>query len=376
MADALRVAYWNNTPAPYMVDRFNAVADRGVLDFEAWFTETTVPHRTWEVRPETWRFAHRFARVARVGGALVGLPPRVPSDSVPDVVVSLYAEAPYLTRLAWPRLRRAKTALWVEVTFDSWVHRTRVKEAAKRVAFSHADGILTAGEDGRRYAVRYGASGDRIHVVPHVIDAARFRAAAGRAAARRDDLRRRLGLRGLTFLYVGRLWSGKGMDDLLTAFALAQTAAARDLSLLLVGQGADEGPMRHRIAREGIDGVVFAGFHQQDELGAFYAASDVFVFPTLGDPYGLVVDEAMACSLPVVSSDAAGEIAPRIVDGHNGYVVKAGDPRELAARMVGLAEDAGLRRRMGRAAWEVVSWQSPERWARDFEQAVLAVAGA
>ena len=123
-----------------------------------------------------------------------------------------------------------------------------------------------------------------------------------------------------------------------------------------------------------IDGVIFAGFHQQDELAEYYAASDVFVFPTLGDPYGLVVDEAMACSLPILSSDAAGEIGARVAHGRNGFVFKAGDPSALAARMVELAEDAELRGRMGAASSDMVAWQSPRRWALDFERAVLAIA--
>ncbi len=56
---------------------------------------------------------------------------------------------------------------------------------------------------------------------------------------------------------------------------------------------------------------------QKGPTAALLCRRDVFVFPTLGDPYGLVVDEAMASSLPVISTSAAGEIADRIVDGEN-----------------------------------------------------------
>lgn len=374
MTNPLKVASWNNIPAPYMVDRFNAVAERGVLDFEAWFSEMREADRSWAVRPETWCFPYRMARVRRCGDTLVGMPPRVPAGEWPDVVVSPYAGAPYLVGLMYSLVRRAKTGLWVEVTFDSWVTRTRLKESLKRVVFSRADGILTPGKDGRRYAGRYGARDARIYEVPHVIDAARFRAAAEDAASRRNELRRRLGLCGVTFVYVGRLWSGKGVDDVLTGLRLARRLTGRKLSLLLVGDGADEERLRERCEREGIDGVVFAGFHQQDDLADYYAASDVFVFPTLGDPYGLVVDEAMACSLPVLSSNAAGEIGPRVVDGRNGFVFKSGDASALATRMVELAEDADLRSRMGAASSDMVAWESPERWALDFERAVLAIA--
>lgn len=376
LSDPLKVAFWNNIPAPYVVDRFNAVAKRGVIDFEAWFSEMSTSDRSWAVRPESWCFSHRMARVRRFGDTLVGIPPRLPAGEWPDIVVSLYAEAPYLMGLMCSHMRRAKTGLWVEVTLDSfvWVTRTRLRETLKRVVFSRADGILTPGNDGRRYAKRYGARDSRIHEVPHVIDAARFSAAAKNAAKRRDELRRRLGLQGVTFVYVGRLLPGKGIDDALTGLRLARHLTGHRLSLLLVGDGPEEEHLREHCAREAIDGVVFAGFRQQDDLADYYAASDVLVFPTRGDTYGLVVDEAMACSLPILSSSAVGEIGARVVNGRNGFVFNAGDASALAARMVELAEDPEMRDRMGAASSDMVAWESPERWAADFEHAVLALA--
>ena len=79
--------------------------------------------------------------------------------------------------------------------------------------------------------------------------------------------------------------------------------------------------MQRICAERGIRNVIFAGFFQKAELPRLYAAADVFVFPTLGDPYGLVVDEAMACSLPIISTSAAGEIRDRVESGVNGFVV-------------------------------------------------------
>jgi glycosyltransferase involved in cell wall biosynthesis len=373
MSRSPKVAYWNNIPAPYMVDRFDAVARRGALDFEVWFSELETPERSWRVDRQSWVFAHRLARVRRVGGLLVGFPPRIPAGEWPDLVVSLYAEQPYLLGLLQSRLRGGRSALWVEVTFDSWVRRSPAKECLKRRVFAAADGILTVGQDGRAYARKYGAEDARIHYLPHVIDAWRF---ASESAARErglDRLRAELGLRGVTFVYVGRLWSGKGVADLIAAFAIAQRSSERELSLLLVGDGPDEAVLRSRCAADGLQGVVFAGFRQQDELAAFYAASDVFVFPTLGDPYGLVVDEAMACSLPVLSSTAAGEIGRRVTEGVTGYLFNPGDVTTLAEHMVHLAGDRALRRAMGIGAAYRVSWQSPEAWAIQFERVVLEI---
>ena len=172
----------------------------------------------------------------------------------------------------------------------------------------------------------------------------------------------------MTFIYVGRLWWGKGLGYLLDAFAHAQEAFKDEMSLLLVGDGPEEGDLRRQAAERGIRNVIFAGFHQKPELPKFYAASDVFVFPTLGDPYGLVVDEAMACSLPVISTRAAGEIRDRIEDGINGYIVPPENPSALAERMLELTRNAELRDKMGKSSYEKIKDHTPDKWARDFER--------
>ena len=57
-----RIVYWNNIPAPYMVERFNAVAKRRNLEFEAWFSARTEDDRSWSVNEESWNFRWRYLR--------------------------------------------------------------------------------------------------------------------------------------------------------------------------------------------------------------------------------------------------------------------------------------------------------------------------
>jgi glycosyltransferase involved in cell wall biosynthesis len=369
-----RVVYWNNLPTPYMVERFNAVADRGQLDFEAWFSARTAPDRSWRVDEGSWRFRHRYLHGVGRDQWRIEMPTGLLGRRRPDLLVSLYASPSLVLGRFLARAGGTKVAFWTEVTFDAWEPRRAWKEALKRRLFSSVDGVITVGEDGRHFAESYGAARDRIWFAPHAIDVDRIAAAAAAARDSREDARKRIGASGCTFIYVGRLWEyGKGLNYLLDAFGEISRDDAVRVTLILVGDGPDEGRLRGRVDALGLQNVIFTGFQQADALPELYVAADVFVFPTLGDPYGLVLDEAMACSLPLISSSAAGELDLRLEDGRNGLVVPPADAPALAVAMSVLARDPARRAQMGAESRRMVEGRTPERWAQDFERAVRGI---
>jgi glycosyltransferase involved in cell wall biosynthesis len=370
-----RVVYWNNIPSPYMVERFNAVTLRGNIDLEAWFGARTERERSWIVDESTWKFAYRYLPRLGLGRHKLSLPVRALTAQRPDVLVSLYASPSFIAglRIAW--WRGWRTALWVEVTFDSWVHRRRWKETLKRMVFQRVEGIITAGEDGRTFALRYGVAPERIYIARHVVDVQYFSEEAAKARLNHSGVRRELDLQGVVFVYVGRMWWGKGTQTLLEAYAVLERELPSGVSLLMVGDGPEEAHIARMAMGQGLN-VKMAGFHQRADLPRLYEASDVFVFPTLGDPYGLVVDEAMAAGLPVISSTAAGEIHERVIDGVNGYLVPPNDPVALSDAMLRLAVDPALRKQMGARSSEMIRAFTPDSWAEAFENSIEGILSA
>jgi glycosyltransferase involved in cell wall biosynthesis len=180
----------------------------------------------------------------------------------------------------------------------------------------------------------------------------------------------------VTFMYAGRFSAGKGLDYLLDAFAALQQANGAEMSLLLVGDGVDEGHLRARCAEEGIENVAFVGFQDADSLPRLYAVADVFVFPTLGDTFGMVVTEAMACGLPVIATSSVGEIRERVTEGVNAFVVPPATSDALRDRMMVLATDRELRTKMGEASRRSVADQTPDVWAEAFEHAIERILAA
>jgi len=354
-----------------MVERFNALVDRGDLgyEFEAWFNDRIEFDRSWDVDETKWRFRYRYLPTTNVFGYKIHWPIYMLSRR-PDVLVSLYAEPSYLLGWVIAKLRGSRTAFWCEVTFDAWITRRLWKEKLKKIIFPKVDVVLGSGNDGKNYAMRYGVRESNALILRHSIDVNFYKSHHKENLKIRNTIRSELHLVGTVFIYVGRLWWGKGINYLLNAFENVQKTSQGQVSLLIVGDGSEEQNLKEICAKRNIKNVVFAGFHQKSDLHIYYSAADVFVFPTLGDPYGLVVDEAMACSLPIISTTGAGEIADRIEQGINGYIVQPKDENALTESMLRFVNDGELCTAMGRNSAKMIEGNTPEKWADTFNNIV------
>src|SRR5207249_1585599 len=123
------------------------------------------------------------------------------------------------------------------------------------------------------------------------------------------------------FLYVGRLVAAKGVFELLDAYAKLEPGLRAEWGLVVVGDGAARQQLVQRAANIRPSAIRFSGFVQKDDLAAFYALADALIFPTRSDTWGFVVNEAMACGLPVVATPVAGCVADLVEDGWNGQIV-------------------------------------------------------
>jgi glycosyltransferase involved in cell wall biosynthesis len=148
----------------------------------------------------------------------------------------------------------------------------------------------------------------------------------------------------LVLLYVGVLSPRKNLRFLLDAFNLAQQREP-NLVLVLVGDGPQRDELRQYAAQLGLTAAVrFAGYIAEADKVAYYNLADIFVFPSLLEGFGMAVAEAMACGVPVVSSNAAS--LPEVV-GEAGLLASPTDLIEFSQQILRLAQDSDLRRGLG-----------------------------
>lgn len=369
------MVYWNNIPSPYFVARLNAIASQGNLAIEAWFCSRTEPDRSWAVRESDFKFPWRYLpgesiRVPGFRSHYFNVPAGLVSRDRPDMLVSLYAEPAFVAGWWAARTAGVRVAFRYLPVFSNGGPGSPVSDRLKRELFTRTDGFKTSGPAGREALEGYGVDPRRIHYVTQSIDVEHWQSTRLKWRKDRKRLRESVGAIGTTFIYVGRLRRDKGVDDLLSAY---ERLADIETTLLVVGDGDDELLYKALVSQRGLKNVRFLGFLDHDELPRAYAAADVLVFPTLLDRHGLVVEEAMASGLPVISTEAAGDIRLRVPEGVAGYVVPPGNPSAFADRMRFIALNTRAAEQMGIAAIEIASARGNERYAIEFEQFVERV---
>jgi len=229
------------------------------------------------------------------------------------------------------------------------IERERARRGAHIVALSKF-----VADDWRCF---YGVPSTRMHIVHNGVDTEKFRPVPAKPAGG-----------ALTILCVAQNFRRKGIYCLLQAAQALRGRAPGPFCVQIVGLGYASGPRYEQLARAlGVaDCVEFVG--EAHDIAKVYAAADVFCLPTFYDPCPLVMLEALACGLPVVTTrfNGAGEL---ITPGQEGFIIE--DPRETAALTDALLKlfDAPTRARMSAAARALAERHTCER---NFEE-ILAI---
>ena len=247
-----------------------------------------------------------------------------------------------------------------------------VKRWVKRQIAGRFGAALVGGTWHAEYAVSLGLPADKVFVGYDVVDNAHF--AAGAAAARSDpDARNRLGLPRRYVLASNRFLAKKNLPVMLDGFARYRAAHPDGWHLVLLGDGESRPELEKQVNELGLTGRVhLPGFKQYAELPAYYGLADAFVHTATVEPWGLVVNEALAAGLPAVVSDRCGCSPDLVTNGANGFTFPPDQPGRLAELLGQLWADPAARHRMGEAAERVAAEWAPARFADGFWKAAAA----
>lgn len=289
------------------------------------------------------------------------------------VVVSGYAEPVMRAAAKWAWRRKIPTVLQFVSTYRD-KPRKWWKELFKSRLLRRYTTIAATGQLAAEYALRLGAKKDSIYRIGNVVDNAHYAACCEALRSKETQERARLSLPDRYFLTVSRLSPEKNLLMLLAAFGDYRKRGGT-WDLVLVGGGPQEQELREVVKSQVIPGVHLLGWKQYDDLPAYYALASCFVLPSVSEPWGLVVNEAMACGLPVLVSEACGCVPELCKPGENGFTFAHNATDQLVERMVQVSSGDEQLSAFGKTSRKIISSFTPQTWAAALRECILNITG-
>lgn len=375
MLSSCKIVVLHNIISPYKTLLFNALYD--VLNnINVLYISETEHRREWVINKDELRFPYEI--LFQVPADEVSAVPlfiktcsRLNKLNPKVLIIDGYTYPSSWAGLFWARSRGKKIILWSSSNEEDHV-RIFYKEAVKRFFVKRCDAYNVYGTKSRDYLLKLGAKADRISIVGNNTDNAFYFNETVKLWDKRSVLCKSLGLPEKNFLYIGRFSLEKNMLHLLDSFRRVKEHD-NSWGLILIGSGPQKQEIENYIEDHKLKDVALPGFKQKDEMPVFIAMSDVFVLPSISEPWGIVVNEAMAAGLPVLVSRKCGCYPDIVKDGENGFSFDPYDNSELYNVMKKIVEGKTDLEKMGSQSLEIIKNFTPEKAAGIISETIMHV---
>jgi glycosyltransferase involved in cell wall biosynthesis len=342
----LKIVVVANTPPPYRVPMYNRIAGTPGVDLHVIFCSRREPNRFWDLPP--FEFSHTFLpeRFVAAGERYIHnnievLPALKAAGA--DVIVTDGFNPTHLYAFLYATFKRIPHIPMTDGTDVSERALSAAHRIVRRFVFARSAAFLSASLGGKRLYMSYGIKAERCFLSPLCANNAAFTPPPGSLHKPFD------------FIFCSRMEPGKSPLFALEVAVETARRLGRRTRILFAGSGSLEQQTRQTAAdHAGLVEAVFHGFAAQGDLPQLYQSASMFLFPTLADVWGVVVNEACAAGLPVIISPHAGVVDELVRDGENGFVREI-DVSQWAERAVGLLTDESMWHAFSRRSLELVS---------------------
>lgn len=375
----LRVLLITNAPTPYRIPLFNAMDKmffKNGFALKVLFCASGYARRKWENPLREANFEYSILRSLKIRldkEAYILLPINLFKfllKEKPALVISAgFSTATIFVYLFYLITKRPYIIWSGEVEGG---HQSVIRSSMRKILANKASAFVAYGTRAGKYLESLNCK-KPIFYGWNTVDTAYFSRKAKDLKAQKDRIIKEFQLSQdkIHILGVSYLVKRKGFENLLKALETIRKNN-KNFSLHLIG----DGPEREKL--EGLvkefhlnDHVRFWGYNQKEELPKFLAISDIFVFPSFIDIWGLVLNEAMASGLPVVASKYAGATYDLVTDGVNGFVIDPYNIEEMAEKILVLINNPELRKHIGEMARIIIEERfTVEHSAKAFVDAI------
>lgn len=285
----------------------------------------------------------------------------------PDIVnLTGYYDLASLIVLWYCKLKGIKTVLSNESTSGDHT-RNFSKELFKSLFIIKLfDGFFNFGQQSKEYMLALGAKASQMLVNRNCVDNQLLEEIYKENYQQRVSKQSSLNLPKHNFIFVGRLIEFKNLFRLLDAFKIAQKN--EDWGLIILGDGELKSTLKQYAQDLVVKNVFFFEGVNWQQVPQYLSLSDVLVLPSFSEPWGLVVNEAMACGLPVAVSNKCGCAAELVKESENGFTFNPENVNEIAETLVKFMDKKLDLVKMGEASKKIIQEYSPINVAKEMFQ--------
>jgi glycosyltransferase involved in cell wall biosynthesis len=271
---------------------------------------------------------------------------------------------------------RCKVIIGMDTTEYDNLHKS-YKEFAKRFFVRFCDYAFCYGTKAKEYIIKLGMSPEKAIIKCQAVDNQTFEKIYNEHKDKREYLTLNNGFKRYNFIYVGRLSKEKNVETLIKTFKLlkANLEESEDWGLILVGEGEKKEYLKYLVKELNVEDIYFLGGKLWKEVPIYYALADVFILPSISEPWGLVVNEAMVCGLPVIVSDRAGSAYDLVKEGENGFIFSPFSEKELFEKMAFFVKNLDKIKKMGEYSKRIIAEYTPENAAYQMFKGICKVLG-
>lgn len=339
----IKVSIITSIPAPYRIDFFSHLQKeyKDRYEFFVIFSSDS-KNRDWkndfsELKNFTLLNSRMFKRKKKLDNKIFiissGLWKKL-NEINPDVVIGMEYNPTALEALVWSKVYRKKYISWTDGTLYSERNIGRIQRLIRKFVVKNAHSYIASSSKAKEAQIAYGADAKKIFISYLSFD------------IKRSGLKH-LGQYENRIIFVGSLIKRKGLDLLINALSYVD----QPFSLAVVGDGIERDEYEKLVNEKKIDkSVHFYGFKNQKEVFEIYKSNDIFVIPSREDCYGLVVLEAMAAGLPIISSKYVDSCYDLVENGKNGFIVDPENTDEFVQRINELLKSNKKKMEFGKAS--------------------------
>jgi glycosyltransferase involved in cell wall biosynthesis len=306
--------------------------------------------------------ARRIARLVRQ--VIVG------NSSV--VIIPGYSDVAYWFALFTAKLMGKACVIAFDST-EADKQRVGLYELVKSIFVKRMDAGFCYGNKSSAYLQKLGMKPDKIRIRCQATDISRISNIHASAALTRQRVIGKVGYRSRNFIYVGRLSEEKNIVPLIMAYSAMKNRnhASEKWGLLLVGEGPAKAQLAAQIKAEAVSDIYFVGGVSWKKVPEYLALADVLVLPSNSEPWGLVVNEAMACAMPIVISSKCGAAGEIVRNGENGIVIDTTNRGSLVDALEYYVKNESEIPRMGSVSKRIIADYTPENAAQQMTAGIL-----